>query len=75
MSHASTVGKRLLWTALTGISIAPSANYDYVDSTLTGAKMKYNGKELQKLQASGVHVLVIQKHQEVTCSNLSSKKN
>jgi hypothetical protein len=75
VSHASTVGKRLMWAALTGVPIAPGANYDYVDSTLHNVKMKYNGKELQKLQSSGVYVHVIEKHQEVTCANFESKKN
>lgn len=68
VAHASTVGKRLVWTALIGVPIAPGANYDYVDSTLTKVKMKYRGKELQKLREQGVRILVEQKGQHVTCN-------
>ena len=60
-----------VWLALTGIPIAPGANYDYVDSTLTDVKMKYKGKELQKLQANGVHVFAIEKNQHKTCANVT----
>lgn len=62
-------------TALTGIPVAPGANFDYVDSTLHGAKMKYSKKELQQLSVEGVHVRVIEKHQQdVTCANLDPAK-
>jgi len=38
------------------------AKYEYVDSfNLTDTKLKYKGGELQKLQQSGVHVVVINK--------------
>lgn len=72
VSHASTVGKRLTWFVITGLPIAPGANFDYVDSTMTGTKMKYSGKELQALQKTGVHVVVIEKTQQVTCSSIGS---
>jgi hypothetical protein len=67
------VGKRLVWFALTGIPIAPGANYDYVDATILGVKMKYKGKELQKLQQTGVHVYVLEKGQRETCTTMASK--
>jgi hypothetical protein len=61
VKHKGTVGKRLLWTALIGVPIAPGASFDYVDSFgVAGTKMQYKGKELQKLQADGVKVVTLQ---------------
>ena len=38
------------------------AKYEYADSyNLTGTKPKYKGKELEKLQSEGVHVIVVNK--------------
>lgn len=38
------------------------AKYEYADSfNLTSTKTKYNGKELEKLQREGVHVIVVNK--------------
>jgi hypothetical protein len=38
------------------------AKYEYADSyNLTGTKPKYSGKELEKLQSEGVHVIVVNK--------------
>jgi membrane-associated protease RseP (regulator of RpoE activity) len=60
VKHKGTVGRRLIWTALVGIPIAPGAKYDYVDSMdFRSAKLKYGGKELQGIQQSGVHVIVL----------------
>lgn len=69
--HASTLGKRLVWTAVVGVPIAPGANYDYVDSNLVpDVKMKYSGKELAKVHKTGVHVVVIEKHEHMTCAEV-----
>lgn len=70
--HASTLGKRLVWTALTGVPVAPGANFDYVDSNLPAIKMKYNGKDLQRLHKAGVHIVVLEKNQHETCATLQS---
>ena len=60
VKHKGTVGRRLLWTALIGVPIAPGSKYDYVDSVnYTSKKMSYKGKELEKLQTTGVHVVVL----------------
>lgn len=62
MKHKGTVGRRLLWTALIGVPIAPGAKYDYVDSVrFPSSKMSYHGKELEDIQASGTHVVVLDK--------------
>jgi hypothetical protein len=38
------------------------AKYEYADSyNLTGTQPKYKGKELEKLQSEGVHVIVVNK--------------
>jgi hypothetical protein len=38
------------------------AKYEYVDSfKLTDTKLKYSGKELQKLQGGGVHIVTVSK--------------
>lgn len=60
VKHKGTVGRRLLWTALIGVPIAPGSKYDYVDSVNhTSKKMSYKGKELEQLQTTGVHVVVL----------------
>jgi len=62
VKHKGTVGRRLMWTALIGVPIAPGAKYDYVDSIrLPNAKMSYGGKELKNIEGSGTHVVVIDK--------------
>jgi hypothetical protein len=61
VKHKGTVGRRLVWTALIGVPIAPGASYDYVDSNgMSSTKMAYKGKELQKMQGTGVKVIVLQ---------------
>jgi hypothetical protein len=35
VKHKGTVGRRLLWTALIGVPIAPGAKYDHVDGITT----------------------------------------
>jgi hypothetical protein len=38
------------------------AKYEYVDAyNVPNSKMKYKGSELQKLQSSGVHIIIVEK--------------
>lgn len=63
VKHKGTVGRRLLWTALIGVPIAPGAKYDHVDAiNFPEAKPAYKGKDLQKFQAEGVRVLILEKN-------------
>ncbi len=62
VKHKGTVGRRLIFTALIGVPIAPGAKYDLVDSVgYKAEKVAYKGKELQALQKQGVHVIVLEK--------------
>lgn len=62
VKHKGTVGRRLIWTALIGVPIAPGANYDLVDSVNYPArKMSYKGKELEGIRSDGVRVVVVEK--------------
>ena len=59
---ALTVGRRLMFTALLGVPIAPGAKYDLVDTVNYKAeKVAYKGKEIQEVQKQGVHVIVLEK--------------
>lgn len=61
VKHKGTLGKRILFTALIGVPIAPGANYQLVDSlALKGIKIEYKGRELENLQAAGVRVIILQ---------------
>lgn len=63
VKHKGTVGRRLLWTALIGVPIAPGAKYDHVDAiNFQQAKPAYKGKELQRFQAQGVRVIILEKN-------------
>jgi hypothetical protein len=63
VKHKGTVGRRLLWTALIGVPIAPGAKYDHVDAiNFQQAKPAYKGKELQQFQAQGVRVMILGKN-------------
>jgi hypothetical protein len=63
VKHKGTVGRRLIYFALIGVPIAPGANYDYVDSAnFSNSKMSYKGKQLEQIQASGTHVIVLDKY-------------
>ncbi len=43
-----------------GIPIAPGSKYDYVDSVrYQTAKLKYGGGDLQAIQDSGVHIIIL----------------
>lgn len=46
-----------------GVGLAASgAKYEYVDAyNVPNPKMKYKGDELQKLQANGTHVIIVEK--------------
>jgi hypothetical protein len=62
VKHKGTVGRRLIFTALIGVPIAPGTKYDLVDTVNFNAeKVAFKGKELQELQARGVHVTVLEK--------------
>ena len=63
VKHKGTVGRRLIFTALIGVPIAPGANYDLVDSVnYKPEKVAYKGKELQVVEKQGVHVIVLEKN-------------
>jgi len=60
VKHKGTIGRRLMFTALIGVPIAPGSKYDYVDSiNLAAQKLAFSGKDLQKIQTDGVHVIVL----------------
>ena len=61
VKHKGTVGRRLMWTALVGVPIAPGAKYDLVDSVnMNSPKMNYKSKDLETLQSVGVRVIVLE---------------
>ena len=72
VKHKSTIARRLTFTLLIGLPIAPGASYDYVDAVNYTAKPRYKGKELQQVQAQGVHVIVLEK--KYTQENLDSAR-
>ena len=73
VKHKGTVGRRLLWTALIGVPIAPGAKYDHVDAIdFQNAKPAYKGKDLQGFQAQGVRVMILEKN--YTQENLDSAR-
>src|ERR1700732_5358810 len=50
------------------------AKYEYADSyNLTATKPKYKGKELEKLQSEGVHVIVVNK--KTASTEMDSARN
>jgi hypothetical protein len=50
------------------------AKYEYADSyNLTATKPKYKGKELEKLQSEGVHVIVVNK--KTASAEMESARN
>src|SRR2546426_1507748 len=73
VKHKGTVGRRLLFTALIGVPIAPGAKYDLVDSVnYKPEKVAFKGKELQALQKQGVRVVILEKN--YTQDNLESAR-
>lgn len=74
VKHKGTTGRRLAWFFLIGVPIAPGSKYDYVDSIdYTTTKMAYGGKDLLSVQASGVHVIVL--NERFTAADLDSARN
>jgi hypothetical protein len=61
VKHKGTIGRRLMWTALIGVPIAPGAKFDLVQQiNYPQAKMAYKGKQLEQLQKDGVKVMVLE---------------
>jgi hypothetical protein len=61
VKHKGTIARRIIWHTLIWVPIAPGAKYDLVDSlNIVGAKIEYKGKELQRLQSTGVRVIVLE---------------
>jgi hypothetical protein len=74
VKHKGTTGRRLAWFFLIGVPIAPGSKYDYIDSIdYTTSKMAYGGKDLLSIQASGVHVIVL--NEKFTAADLDSARN
>ncbi len=74
VKHKGTIGRRLIFTALIGVPIAPGAKYDLVSAVNYRAqKMAYTGKGLEKLQAAGVRVTVLEK--KYTQQDLDAARN
>ena len=74
VKHKGTIGRRLIFTALIGVPIAPGAKYDLVSAVNYRAqKVAYTGKELEKLQAAGVRVTVLEK--KYTQQDLDAARN
>ncbi len=78
VKHKGTLGRRLLFTALIGLPIAPGAKYDLVDAVGEfSTKMSYRGKELELLQSAGVRVIVLEtryKPEELAAARASCKE-
>src|SRR5947209_12193822 len=61
VKHKGTVGRRLMYTALIGVPIAPGSKYDLVDSeNFQNASATYKGKELDKIQSTGTRVIILE---------------
>jgi len=62
VKHKGTIGRRLVFMALTGLPIAPGPKYELVDTVNYAAEnVAFKGKELQKAQAEGVRVVILEK--------------
>ena len=60
VKHKGTVGRRLIFTALTGFPFALGDKYDLVNSLgYQGAKLSYQGKELEQIQKTGTRIVVL----------------
>jgi hypothetical protein len=60
VKHKGTVGRRLIFTGLTGFPFALGDKYDLVDSLeYRGAKLSYQGKELEQIQKAGTRIVVL----------------
>lgn len=61
VKHKGTVGRRLMFTALIGVPIAPGSKYDLVDTVnYQNAKATYKGKDLEAIQSSGSRVIILE---------------
>ena|ERR1017187_2282551 len=62
VKHKGTVGRRLIWTALTGVPIAPGTKYDLVDSiSYQPQRVAYTDKELREVEKQ-TRVIVLEKN-------------
>jgi hypothetical protein len=60
VKHKGTIGRRLIFTSLTGFPLALGDKYDLVDSLgYQGAKLSYQGKELEEIQKTGTRIVVL----------------
>src|SRR5262245_10782912 len=60
VKHKGTVGRRLIFTTVTGFPLALGDKYDLVDSLgYQGAKLSYQGKELEQIQRTGTRIVVL----------------
>ncbi len=74
VKHKGTIGRRLIFTALIGVPIAPGTKYDLVSAVNYRAqKVAFTGKQLEKLQAEGVRVTVLEK--KYTQQDLDAARN
>ena len=74
VKHKGTVGRRLLWTALIGVPIAPGSKYDHVDAiNFPEARPAYKGKDLQKFQSEGVRVQILEKNYKLEALDSARK--
>jgi hypothetical protein len=55
------VGRRLIWTSVIGVPVAPGAKYEFVTAINYSGfpKMAYRPKELEELEKSGVKMVVL----------------
>jgi hypothetical protein len=61
VKHKGTIGRRLIFTALILMPIAPGAKYEMVDGIgYKGAKVAFTARELEMVQATGMHVIILQ---------------
>lgn len=60
LKHKGTVGRRLIFTALTGIPIAPGAKFDFVDSlNIPEVGLTYTTKQVNAMLHGGLRVIIL----------------
>jgi hypothetical protein len=83
VKHKGTLGRRLMFTALVGIPIAPGSKYDLVDAiNVRISGVAFKGKELERIQADGVRVVILENkytpvdldHARISCGQGSAPK-
>ena len=63
VKHKGTVGRRLMYTALIGVPIAPGTKFDLVDSVgYQPQQVAFTEKALRDLEKQGVRVIVLEKN-------------